>query len=165
MTKQPSHCGIGATNDTWFCTAPYHLRRCSVSTTFEWVKVHNGKQGNEHADDLACAGATKHQDDPIDMSVPNNFNLSGVKLTSISHTTVYHGIRTAPTQPSNKHSTTINLDMTHHAIHRLSNSPETDASIWHRSHNPSICKLIQFFFFFWHPRLLSYRAKPFVRHG
>jgi hypothetical protein len=116
-------------------------------TTFKWVKGHNGQQGNKCADALASAGAIKPQDDPIDTSVPNNFNLSGAKLASISQSTTYHGIRTSLTQPSDKRSTTTNPDMAHHAIHRLSDSLETDASIWHKSHNPSIRKLIQHFIF------------------
>jgi hypothetical protein len=63
----------------------------------------------------------KPQDDPIGTSVPNNFNLSGANLTSISQSTAYHDIRTSLTQPPNKYSTTINLDIVHHTIHRLSN--------------------------------------------
>lgn len=138
---------IGIANDKWFRAAAYHLRRRSAPTSFKWTPGHTRILGNKRADELAETGATKPHDDLIDTTVPGNFDLTGAKLETISQSTAYQGILTSlPHLPYNR-ATTINLDISRHAIHALSKSMEKDASIWTKCRNTTIRKPIQLFIF------------------
>ncbi|KAI0822692.1 hypothetical protein BC628DRAFT_1340667 [Trametes gibbosa] len=55
-------------------------------TAFLWVKGHNGHPGNENADVLAGRRARKLAPDPVDVTVPRQFLVTGAKLKPRWHT-------------------------------------------------------------------------------
>ncbi|KAG0700961.1 RnaseH-domain-containing protein [Suillus ampliporus] len=103
----------------------YHLRKRSAQTSFIWVKGHNGHHGNEQADRLANEGANKQNEDIIDLSVPDEFNLQGAALRK----------------------TTNNLDITRYAIQTLTGHLEEDATIWKGCRNKDLPRKIQQFLY------------------
>ncbi|EPQ50508.1 RnaseH-domain-containing protein, partial [Gloeophyllum trabeum ATCC 11539] len=114
---------INIENSTLFHATAYHLRIRSATTAFQWVKGHNGDPGNEAADALAREGAEKDQPDEIDLTVPANFALPGVKLSALTQHLAYEAIRArkvATTQPR-KHAT-YNISRMRDGLHDLWNS-------------------------------------------
>ncbi|KAG2034361.1 hypothetical protein BDR03DRAFT_935320 [Suillus americanus] len=85
---------IGITNKNILKAIEYHLRKKSAPTTFQWVKGHNGNQGNEEADLLANEGARKNTPDNIDTTIPPEFDLQGARLSTIMQSHTYKGIKT-----------------------------------------------------------------------
>ena len=61
---------IGIENAQLFKRAAYLLRRRTATTSFKWVKGHDGNLGNEESDKLAKEGANKEAIDYLDMDVP-----------------------------------------------------------------------------------------------
>ena len=83
---------------------------------FKWVKGQSGVPGNEEADRLANKGTQKPQPDHIDLSVPTNFNPSGMKLHAITQHLVYTTLSQAKPL-THLNTTTINLELTRDAVH------------------------------------------------
>ena len=137
---------IGTTNSKWFQAAAYHLRRRSAEMAFKWVKGHAGSLGNEQADALANAGAHKPTPDEIDTIVPPNFNLNGAKLATLTQALAHEAILDKRLPPY-KRSTLMNLDIARHAIHTITQTMETDKSIWEKVRNVEIRQLIQNFLY------------------
>jgi hypothetical protein len=73
---------IGIKNAQFFKAAAAILEQRLATTSFKWIKGHNGTQGNEEADKLAKEGAEKLTPDPLDLSIPKEFNLQGAKLAT-----------------------------------------------------------------------------------
>ena len=92
LTKWEDRGWIGIKNTPFFQRAAYLLRRRKAPTTFKWVKCHEGVEGNEQSDRLAKEGAAKLIPDPLDLSVPDNFNTQGAKLTTLTQEIAYNGI-------------------------------------------------------------------------
>jgi ribonuclease HI len=61
---------IGIQNKEWFKKVAYLLRCRSTPTSFQWVKGHNSKEGNEESNKLAKQGAEKQTIDKIDLTIP-----------------------------------------------------------------------------------------------
>jgi hypothetical protein len=101
------------------------LRIRTAPTIFQWVKGHNGNQGNEEADTLARAGANKPTPDDIQVDIPQNFQTIGAKLPRISQALAYKLIISRNRSDPSR-SATINLDITRHVIHELTGAFETD---------------------------------------
>ncbi|KAG1818841.1 ribonuclease H-like domain-containing protein, partial [Suillus variegatus] len=137
---------INVENSEYLKATTYHLRKRSAQTSFIWVKGHNGHHGNEQADCLANEGANKPNEDMIDLSVPDKFNLQGAALSEITQAQAYKGICTKiKTKPRRK--TTNNLDITRYAIQTLTRHLEEDATIWKGCRNKDLpCKIQQFLY-------------------
>ncbi|KAI0701870.1 hypothetical protein BC835DRAFT_1303638 [Cytidiella melzeri] len=77
---------------------------------------HFGSLGNNAADDLASQGTQMEPDPDIDLTVPQNWNITGVKAGALSQAMAYAGICLAnPTAPQT--ATEIALDRTYHCVH------------------------------------------------
>jgi len=85
--------------------------------------------GNKQSDLLAKQGATKAQDNALDLKIPTEFNLQGVKLASLTQATAYRGIKECK-PPTNRELTERNLQLTAEAILEFTSSRETEAAIW-----------------------------------
>jgi len=120
---------IGIQNAPFFQRAAYLLRRCTAATTFRWVKGHDGVEGNEQSDRLAKEGAANPFINELDLSVPDNFNVQGAKLTSLTQSLAYKGILERK-RTLLRPSSLGNIQLTREAIKRFTGSKETDATIW-----------------------------------
>lgn len=120
---------IGIKNANFFKRAAYLLKRRTAPTLFEWVKGHQGDQGNEESDKLAKQGANKDTHDDLPLSVPAEFDLQGAKLATLTQAIAYRGIRESH-RPPPRVATDRNIDEAREAILAYSGSDETDESIW-----------------------------------
>ncbi len=68
------------------------LRMRKAHTLFEWVKGHNGHEGNEEADRLAAEGAGKPVGDELRLHIPLGFRVTGAKLNSMTQKLAYRAI-------------------------------------------------------------------------
>ena len=116
---------IGIRNANLFKKAAYLLRRRTARTTFKWIKGHTGDQGNEGSDQLAKEGANKEVDDPLDSTIPIEFDLHGAKLASLTQKDTYKGICGRKKHRSRK-ATDRNLQLTRNAIKEYNGEEETD---------------------------------------
>jgi len=120
---------IGIQNAPFFQRAAYLLRRRMVTTTFRWVKGHDGVEGNEQCDRLAKDGAANPVENEMDLSIPNHFNVQGTKLASLMQSIAYKGIlemKRTLLHPSSS----SNIQRAREAIERITRNEETDATIW-----------------------------------
>ncbi|KAF9505408.1 hypothetical protein BS47DRAFT_1434309 [Hydnum rufescens UP504] len=120
------------------------LRSRSSPTTLQWIKGHNGDQGNEGADKLAELGAQKDTPDIINLSISETHNLHGAKLASMSQSLLYQGIMER-SKPGTQQNTLAHLDMTRWAVKTLSGHLPTDARIWHSIRHKDITRSIRNF--------------------
>jgi hypothetical protein len=78
------------------------LRIWTAPTTFQWVKGHDGNKGNEGSDILAKEGAMKIKEDQIDLMIPNEFDVQGPKLNTLTQAITYRGIKEARKAPTRR---------------------------------------------------------------
>ena len=93
--------------------------------------LHSAEEGLEKAD------ATN-----IDPAVPENFEMTGAKLSTMTQALLYQGIFEREKVPQRR-GTTICLDMTRHAVYDLSGFLPSDNKIWHSLRNKDISRNIQ----------------------
>jgi len=141
-------------NDRWigikyaklFRKAAHLMRYRSKRTSLQWVKGHNGVQGNEGSDALAKQGANKQTPDPLNLEIPEDFDVQGAKLPTLTQATAYKGIlerkHTKPRKTSEK-----NLRLIRTAIKRTTKEVETNAAIWQSTRRSTIRPIIQQFFY------------------
>lgn len=137
---------IGIKNAAFFKRAAFLLRSRTATTNFKWVKGHNGNLGNEQSDQLARNGANKPEADILPLEIPNEFDLQGAKLATITQATAYRGIRERKTNAP-RPTTTRNIQSTRDAIHIFNGNLETDESLWKGIRNRNIRTKIQQFLY------------------
>jgi ribonuclease HI len=139
---------IDIANSEYLKATLYHLRKRSAQTSFIWTKGHNGNQGNEQADRLALEGVNKLTEDQLDLSIPDEWNLQGAKISSISQSLAYKGIKKQnETKNPPRRATTSNLDIARYAIQEITGNLEHDSAIWTGCRNKDIQKTIRQFLF------------------
>ena len=137
---------IGIKNTPFFQKAAHLLHRRTATTTFKWVKGHEGIEGNELSDRLAKEGATKPLLDKLDLSVPDNFNIQGAKLASLTQATTYRGIRRSKPHPD-RPTSSENIQTMKEAIEHYTRNAKTEETIWMSIRKPPIHpKISQFLF-------------------
>lgn len=93
---------IGVKNADFFKRAAYLLKRRSAPTYFQWVKGHEGNEGNEESDRLAKEGANKAVPDVLILEIPKDYNLQGAKLKALSQALAYKGIKNETSHKTGK---------------------------------------------------------------
>ena len=128
---------IGIQNATLFKKAAFLMRKRTAKTSFQWIKGHSGDQGNEESDRLAKEGAEKNEPDPLDLSIPPEFDLQGAKIATLSQSTAYQGIR-GRRVPHQREATDENLTRAKAALKEYNGVQETSETIWRGTRNPTI---------------------------
>lgn len=137
---------IGIKNAPFFRKAAYLLRRRTAPTFFEWVKGHNGNEGNEESDRLAKEGAEKNAPDDLPLDIPPEYDLQGAKLSRMSQALAHSGIR-AQNTPLPRPTTVRNLERTKLAIAQFSQTYETNQAIWKGLRKRSLRPRVQQFLY------------------
>ncbi|KAL1740924.1 hypothetical protein HDZ31DRAFT_24316, partial [Schizophyllum fasciatum] len=83
---------VGKVNADLARATTAYLQRRKAHTLLKWVKGHDGHHGNEMADELAGLGARKPAVDAMDLSVPPELKLTGVKLSTLTQSQAYKAI-------------------------------------------------------------------------
>lgn len=122
------------------------MRKRTAKTSFQWIKGHSGDQGNEESDRLAKEGAEKNEPDPLDLSIPPEFDLQGAKIATLSQSTAYQGIR-GRRIPHQREATDENLTRAKAALKEYNGVQETSETIWRGTRNPTIRLTIRQFLF------------------
>jgi ribonuclease HI len=137
---------IDVKNSEYLKATAYQLRRQSAQTSFIWVKGHNGHHGNKQADLLANEGANKPEEDHIDLSIPDKFNLQGTKLSGITQAIAYKGICTS-SKMTPRQATMNNLNIARHTIQEMTDQLENDAALWNGCRNKDFPRKIHQFLY------------------
>jgi len=109
---------IDTTNAALVKSLVASLRQRRARTYFSYVKAHSGIEGNERADELAKSGAKKEP--PTIQStiriIPSTLVLSGAKLSMMTQSLAYRGIRALSSQVKTRSKTAEMIDMIQNAV-------------------------------------------------
>jgi transcription initiation factor TFIIIB Brf1 subunit/transcription initiation factor TFIIB len=123
-----------------------HNRARSATTTFQWVKGHNGELGNEKSDELAKKGMDKEPPDTISLEIPGKFDVQGAKLSKISQAKAYRGIKEQK-PPKKRKTTTTNLEKIRQDLKEFTGTLEKDQAIWDSTYKRPIRQKVGQFLF------------------
>ena len=137
---------IGIKNADLFKRAAYLLKKRTAPTYLEWVEGHQGDRGNEESDRLAKEGAMKAVPDVLNLSIPDEFNLQGAKLASLTQAIAYRGIRERQ-KAITRAVSDRNIDEAREAIRAYTGYDETCESIWQGIRKRTIRLRVQQFLF------------------
>ncbi|KAH9986337.1 ribonuclease H-like protein [Russula compacta] len=116
-------------NADYFQKAAFLLRRRSAPTIFTWVKGHNRTQGNEESDRLAKQGEEKDHPDQLDLSIPDEFNIQGAKLKTLTQAIAYRSIMDSKPNPP-RPSSAENIQIAQTALTTINGTQETAETVW-----------------------------------
>ena len=137
---------INIKNAKLFRKATHLMRHRSAKTTMQWVKGHNGDPGNKGSNTLAKQGANKRYPDTLNLEIPEEFDVQGAKLTTLTQATAYKGILEHK-QNEPRNTTEKYLQLTQTAIKRITGEIETNATIWKNTRKKTIRPLVQQFIY------------------
>lgn len=118
------------------------LRERGAETLFKWIKGHSGIHGNEMADLLAGRGAEKDTPDGMDLTIKEEFNITGAQLSTLTQALAYKALMERKDKP-NRHGTTEVLDITRHATKENFGFTPNDERIWKSTTNKDIRRPIR----------------------
>jgi ribonuclease HI len=118
-----------------------HLRARGAITTFSRATE---PIGLENANLLVNEGSHKISHDILDLKSAQKFNLSRAQLSAMSQGVAYLGIQDK-TQHTQRLPTIINLDITRHAVKRVTCHLPTDTTIWHSLRSKDVTRTIRVF--------------------
>ena len=137
---------ISIENAKYLKKTVYLLKKRTVTTSFKWVKGHDGNLGNEESDHLAKEGADKNEPDIVDLTIPKEYDIQGAKLAALIQAIAYRGIQERKARLT-RPTADINLERANYALHAYSGTLEKDETIWHGMNNPALrTKVRQFMY-------------------
>ena len=137
---------IEVKNAELFKRAAFLLKKRTAPTYLEWVKGHQGVLGNEESDKLAKEGANKDAPDPLSLHIPDEFDLQGAKLETLTQAIAYRGIRSRRPETS-RATTNRNIDLARESIQEHTGDLETIETIWKSIRKRTIRLRVQQFLF------------------
>lgn len=123
------------------------LRERSGTTWFQWVRGHEGTEGNEEADRLAGQGARLSEESELEYDIEGKFDITGAQLSKLTQALAYRAIRERKDKTENRRGTITELDMTRYAVREAFGPFPTDKTIWKSIWHKDISRPIRSFLF------------------
>jgi ribonuclease HI len=108
------------------------LRRRTATTEFQWVKAHNGEEGNEVADREAKKGAELKSQYKLRLNIPKVFQVKGARLQTLTQAQAYRLVLRTKTRKQREipERTRSNLENAQDEIERTTGLRPTNEHIW-----------------------------------